>query len=222
MKSIFISRSLSQDSIFFKRFQKSDTTVIDMPLISIVKIPFSYTPQTNWIFFTSKNAIRYFFEQTPNLPAGVKYGVISSSSENTLKAYGKQADFTGEGVDLAKIAKNFREVLQNDSVLFPQAMDSLQTIQKYLAFTNTVYNLYTYKTIIKNDFELPYTDVVIFTSPSNVKAYFSKYRLDSRQLVLAMGTSTKYKLSEYGFRDVLIPEEFSEKGLCELVASHTL
>lgn len=220
MKSIFISRSLTGDSVFYKQFQKTDVTVIDMPLIKLVKIPFSYTPQTDWIFFTSKNAIRYFFDQAPNLPAGVKYGVISSSSETILKEFGKQADFIGEGVDLAKIAKNFREVLQNDSVLFPQAMDSLQTIQKYLAFTNTVYNLYTYKTIIKNDFELPYTDVVIFTSPSNVKAYFSKYKLDSRQLVIAMGTSTKYKLSEYGFRDVLIPEEFSEKGLCDLVVNH--
>ena len=190
-------------------------------MINIVRIPFSHTPQTDWIFFTSKNSINYFFEQQPLPAPGVKYGVISKSSANALITYGKQASFIGEGVDLNKIAKDFRQVLNNDSVLFPQAMDSLQTIQKHLAFTNTTYNLYTYKTILKTDFSLPYTDILIFTSPSNVKAYFSKYKIDGRQLVIAMGTSTKYKLSDYGIKDVLIPQEFSEKGLFDLISAES-
>lgn len=217
MKSIFISRSLETESAFYKAFPKESNMIIDLPLINIVKIPFSYTPQTDWIFFTSKNAIRYFFEQNPSLPDGVKYGVISPSSENTLIAFGKKADFIGNGVDLREIAKSFRIKLGNDSVLFPQAMDSLQTIQKQLAFTNTTYNLYTYKTILKTEFDLPYTDIAIFTSPSNVRAYFSKYKLDPRQIIIAMGTSTKYLLSEYGIKNVLIPNKFSEIGLCEIL-----
>lgn len=220
MKSIFISRRLERESPFFKRFKREGTTVIDLPLINIAKIPFSFTPQTQWIFFSSKNSIKYFFDQNPSLPQNVKYGVIGSSSAMELKKHGREADFAGQGVDLVKIARQFREVLGNDSVLFPQAMDSLQTIQKQLAFTNTIYNLYTYKTILRTDFELPYTDVVVFTSPSNVKAYFSKYTLDSRQTIIAMGASTKYALAERGHRDVLIPNEFSEEGLCNLIANN--
>lgn len=217
MKSIFISRSLDSDSVFFSEFPSDNYTIIDLPLINIVKIPFSYTPQASWIFFTSKNSIKYFFEQNPTLSGDVKYGIISQASEKALNFYGKKASFIGKGIDLAKIAKDFRQILGNESVMFPQAMDSLQTIQKYLAFTNTTYNLYTYKTILKTEFELPYTDIVVFTSPSNVKAYYSKYKLDPRQIVVAIGSSTKFKLSEYGIKDVLTPLEFDESSLCKLI-----
>lgn len=219
MKSIFVSRVLESKVQLKQLLGGDDRIIIDMPLINIVRIPFSHTPQTNWIFFSSKNAIKFFFDQNPLPAPGVKYAVISRSSEIVLNAYGIQASFVGDGVDITKIAKEFRHVLGNDSVLFPQAMDSLQTVQKHLAFTNTTYNLYTYKTILKTDFNLPYTDVLIFTSPSNVKAYFSKYKIDSRQLVIAMGTSTKYKLSDYGIKDVLVPREFSEKGLFDLLST---
>lgn len=213
-KSLFISRDLQADSPFLILQELQNVKIIAEPLIKITQIPFSYTPQTQWIFFTSKNSIIHFFAQNPQVQLGVKYGVISSGSADFLSAnYNVKSDFVGEGVDLVKIAKDFRDVLGDDSVLFPQAMDSLQTIQKQLAFTNTTYNLYTYKTILKTDFDIPYTDIVVFTSPSNVVAYFNKYKIDSRQTVVAMGTSTKYKLSEYGVKNVLLPQEFTELGL---------
>lgn len=168
-------------------------------------------------FFSSRNAIKYFFAQNPDVSNDVNYGVISKSSANELRNFEKEANFIGEGIDLFKISKEFRDVLQNESVLFPQAMDSLQTIQKQLSFTNTVYNIYTYKTILKTDFEIPYTDIVIFTSPSNVKAYFSKYKLDRRQFIIAMGSSTKFTLAGYGIKNVFTPKEFNEKALLELI-----
>jgi len=221
MKSIFITRAVTPESTLPKALAgKFD--LYGLPLIDVVKIPFSYTPQTNWIFFSSKNAIRFFFEQSPVVKPGTKFGVISDSSAQVLAECGINANFIGAGVDLTKIAKNFREVLANESVLFPQAMDSLQTIQKQLAFSNTTFNLYTYKTLLKTNFEVPYTDVVIFTSPSNVRAYFSKYKLDNRQVVIAMGTSTRFILSEYGSKKVILPNEFSEAGLAEVINSSNI
>lgn len=219
-KSLFISRELSQDSIFYKLKEAYNVTIIAMPLIKIVQIPFSFTPKTDWIFFTSKNAINFFFDQNPDISEDTKYGVISDSTNKELLKHDKKVSFTGEGIDLIKIAKDFREVLQNQSILFPQAMDSLQTIQKQLAFTNTTYNIYTYKTIIRSDFDIPYTDIAVFTSPSNVTSYFNKYKLDPRQLVIGMGFSTKQKLTEYGVRNVILPIEFSEQGLHDAIINY--
>jgi hydroxymethylbilane synthase len=216
-KSIFISRKLTNDSPFISLLQIRDCTIIDESLIQITQIRYSYTPQTNWIFFTSKNAIDYFFAQKPNLPEHVKYGVISNASEKHLLTYGINSDYIGKGVNLLNIAKEFREVLKNESVLFPQAIDSYQTIQKQLAFSNTCYNLYVYKTSIRSDFDLPYSDILIFTSPSNVISYYTKYKYDSKQLIIAIGSTTKLKLSEYNITDVLIPDSFDEKGLIELL-----
>lgn len=217
MKSVFITRKLSANSPIYSLSTELNFNLYDLPLINIVKIPFSYTPQTNWIFFSSKNSIRYFFEQNPNIPHNVKCGVVGQGSANELLNYFKSVDFVGKGNDVVKIAKDFREILGNESVLFPQAMDSLQTIQKQIAFTNTVHNLYTYKTINKTIFEVPYADIIIFTSPSNVKTYFTKYKIDERQIIVAMGASTKYALSEYGVRNAIMPEEFTEESISLLI-----
>jgi uroporphyrinogen-III synthase len=221
-KRIFISRTLNSDSPFIELSRNNDIVIIDESLIQITQIRFSYTPQTNWIFFTSKNSIDCFFAQDPNFPETVKYGVISHTSEKHLLMYNKQASFVGCGVDLLKIAKDFRDVLENESVLFPQAIDSYQTIQKQLAFTNTCNNLYVYKTTIKTDFDIPYSDILIFTSPSNVEAYFNKYKIDVRQFVIAMGASTKYKLKEFGVSKVFIPKSFDEQGLLNVLIENSL
>lgn len=216
-KKIFISRKLTSNSPFTNLAKDLDIIILDQSLILIDQIRFTYTPQTNWIFFTSKNAIDHFFAQNPDLPKQVKHGVISDSSANHLLNYNINADFIGQGVNLLTTAKEFREILKNDSVLFPQAIDSYQTIQKQLAFTNTCYNLYVYKTSIRSNFDLPYCDILIFTSPSNVIAYYSKYKSDLRQTVIAIGLSTKHKLNEYNVINVLMPKSFDEQGLINCI-----
>lgn len=215
-KTLFISKKLSDNSVF-RELEKYDVTIIDEPLIKFTQIPFSYTPQSKWIFFSSKNAIDYFFAQRPEIADDTLYGVIGKRSAAHLSTYGKTADFIGEGVDVAQIAKHFREVLKDDSVLFPQAMDSMRSIQKYIAFSNTLFNLYTYKTAIREDFEIPYTNIVIFTSPSNVNAYLTKYKIDERQRVIAMGSATRFRLAEYGIKNVSTPDFFGEEGLIQLL-----
>jgi uroporphyrinogen-III synthase len=217
IKSVFISRKVEENGAFTRLKNDATITLIDESLIEINPVRYSYTPQTKWIFFSSKNSITYFFAQNPILPAKVNYGVVSVVSANYLLTFGKEANFIGQGNNMLQIAKDFKEALKNDTVLFTQAIDSLQTIQKQLSFTNTCYNLYVYKTSIKNDFTIPYTDILIFTSPSNVLSYFNKYKIDSRQLVIAMGDATKYKLTEYGIFNVLVPNSFSENGLYELL-----
>ena len=127
-KSIFISRTLQENSPFNVLKQNAGITLIDESLIQITQIRYSYTPQTKWIFFSSKNAIHYFFAQNPELPTDVAFGVVSNASANYLSSYGKTANFIGQGIDMLKIAKDFKDVLKDDSVLFPQAIDSLQTI----------------------------------------------------------------------------------------------
>ncbi len=215
-KTLFISKKLSDHSVF-RELEKYDVRITDEPLIKFTQIPFSYTPQSKWIFFSSKNAIDYFFVQRPEIAEGTLYGVIGKQSAAHLSTFGKIADFIGEGVDVAQIAKHFREVLKDDSVLFPQAMDSMRSIQKYIAFSNTLFNLYTYKTAIRDDFEIPYTNIIIFTSPSNVNAYLAKYKIDERQQVIAMGSATRFRLSEYGIKNVSTPDFFGEEGLIQLL-----
>lgn len=216
-KSIFISRNLTPISPILIKLNSMGYDVLNESLIKISQIRFTHTPPTQWIFFSSKNAIHFFFAQQPEVTANVKYGVMSAVSAEFLAEFGKKADFIGQGVDVTQIAKDFAEFIKDDTVLFPQAIDSLQTIQRQLSFTNICHNLFVYKTTLRADFEMPKAELLVFTSPSNVQAYFEKYKLLKGQKVVAIGSTTFSRLKDYGIKNIGLPVSFDEKGLLDAI-----
>jgi hydroxymethylbilane synthase len=40
------------------------------------------------VFFSSKNAVEYFFQLSPNFPKKVKFGVMGTGSEDMLRKNG--------------------------------------------------------------------------------------------------------------------------------------
>jgi hydroxymethylbilane synthase len=219
-KNIFISRSLAGHSPL-QQLRLTGHRLHAESLISISQIRFTHTPRTGWIFFSSKNAIRYFFAQNPQVSQGVKYGVMSSSSAQFLQNYGVKPEFTGSGVDVTKIARDFAAFVGNETVLLPQAIDSLQTIQKQLSFSNNCTNLFVYKTKLRTDFSVPHSDILVFTSPSNAKAYFEKYRLLPGQETVAIGSTTAAALRDFGAKQVIMPDAFNEQSLLEVLLGQT-
>jgi hydroxymethylbilane synthase len=215
-KNIFISRPLSELSPL-QQLRLQGHHLHAESLISISQIRFTHTPRTDWIFFSSKNAIPYFFAQNPRVSQGVKYGVMSSSSALFLQNYGIKPEFSGTGVDVTRIARDFAEFVGNETVLLPQAIDSLQSIQKHLSFSNNCTNLFVYKTKLRTDFTLAPADILVFTSPSNVKAYFEKYRLLPGQELVAIGSTTATALRNFGAKKVALPEAFNEQSLLEVL-----
>jgi hydroxymethylbilane synthase len=69
------------------------------------------------------------------------------------------------------------------------------------------------------DFEVTPADVLIFTSPSSVRAYFNKYSVKSNQEVIAMGPSTAEALKNSGIKSPLLPSIPGEIGLVNLLES---
>ena len=215
IKTIFISRNLSPGSVFAARLSQQGYNVTGESLIKISPIRFTHTPPTQWIFFSSKNAIRHFFTQSPAIAPGTKFGIMGKASAECLEGFGYKADFIGEGTDVAKIGHAFSEMIGSESVLFPQAIDSLRSIQKHISFRNITYDLYVYKTSIKADFEVPNADVLVFTSPSNVSAYCSKQQFRAGQRTVAIGKSTLTRLKESGAKNITLAPSFDEEGLAE-------
>lgn len=218
-KTIFISKDLEKESLLLSGLSSSKFDVIHQSLIQISPIRFSYAQKTKWIFFSSKNSIEHFFAQEPLVEKGTKFGVMGKSSAEYLLDFGKKADFIGEGVDTNQIGKKFAEIIQNETVLFPQALGSLQTIQKHLSFGNISSNLFVYKTTLRTDFNIPHCEVLVFTSPSNVSAYFNKYKILPGQKVVAMGSSTLRQLNNHGVKKALMPASFDDKGLLQVILS---
>ncbi|MNL36427.1 uroporphyrinogen-III synthase [compost metagenome] len=137
-------------------------------------------------------------------------------SEDSLRRAGHLADYVGEGGDIEEVAELFAEEVSGKTVLFPRAQDSLLSIQKALKPDTKVVDLPIYETVIEEDIDQTYADVLIFTSPSNVDAYFVDNLLEPGQQVIAIGNSTAKKFDEMGVKYVL-PYSPDEIGLAEAV-----
>lgn len=218
--SVFISRELSEQSYFRKALKKHNINIDARSLIRtvpvITKVDSFIFRHVDWIFFSSKNAVEYFFQLEPVLPKNVKFGVMGSGSEEMLRRKGFFTDYVGAGIDTADVAEEFAALANGTTVLFPGAEYSLKSIQKGLSPETKVIDLPVYETVLEEEIESSGADVLVFTSPSNVDAYFADNLLDPYQKVIAIGRSTGKKFDEMGVKYTL-PFSPDEVGLAEAV-----
>jgi hydroxymethylbilane synthase len=218
--SVFISRELSEQSYFRRALEKLEIKIEARSLIRtvpvITKLDSYILKHVEWIFFSSKNAVEYFFQLDPQLPKGVKFGVMGSGSEEMLRRKGHFTEYVGESNDTAEVATEFAELANGSTVLFPCAENSLKSIQQGLSAETKVIDLPVYETVLEEGVEASGADVLVFTSPSNVEAYFADNLMDPYQRVVAIGKSTGRKFDEMGVKYTL-PYSPDEVGLAEAV-----
>jgi len=219
-QTVFITRELSEQSYFRKALNKHKINIEARSLIRTVPVITKLDPyilkHVDWIFFSSKNAVEYFFHLAPLLPKDVKFGVMGSGSEEMLRKIGHFTDFVGESTDTAEVAAEFAELVKGQTVLFPGAEGSLRSIQHGMPTDTKVIDLPVYETVLEEEVEASGADVLVFTSPSNVDAYFVDNLLDPYQKVVAIGKSTGKKFEEMGVKYAL-PFSPDEVGLAEAV-----
>jgi hydroxymethylbilane synthase len=219
-QSVFITRELSEQSYFRKAVEKNNITIEARSLIRtvpvITKLDSYILRNVDWIFFSSKNAVEYFFKLDPQFSKNVKFGVMGSGSEEMLRRKGYFTNYVGEGVDTADVAAEFAALANGKTVVFPGAEGSMRSIQKGLSADTKIIDLSVYETVLEEDVEPSGADVVVFTSPSNVEAYFAENLLEPNQKVVAIGKSTGSKFDEMGVKYTL-PFSPDEVGLAEAV-----
>ncbi len=219
-QSVFISRDLSEQSYFRKAIEKHGIQIEARSLIRTVPIINKLDPyilrDIDWIFFSSKNAIEYFFQLHPQLPKDVKFGVMGSGSEEMLRLKGYFTSYTGFGIDTVDVAEEFAKLANGLKILFPCAEGSLRSIQHGMSADTKIIDLPVYETVLEEEVEGTGADILVFTSPSNVVAYFAENLLIPGQKVIAIGRSTGRKFDEMG-TSYILPFSPDEVGLAEAV-----
>lgn len=214
---IFISRELKPGSLFRKLLSQDGMVIKDHSLIRFEEIPFSEVPDSNWIFFSSRNAVRYFFNQHQG-SLNRKVGAVGLATAAALDKQGHSPDFIGSGSDTLRIASDFKAIAGDEKVLFPMAEASRRTIQKALKAEQCI-DLVTYRTLEDVAIELQAADVLVFTSPSNVRSYLRQFHIKPTQRVIAIGSTTRNELERNEVKEVSVPKEANELALAELVLS---
>jgi uroporphyrinogen-III synthase len=93
----------------------------------------------------------------------------------------------------------------------------MRSIQLQFSNSNQVIDVPVYETIRTNDFVVPEVDVLVFTSPSNVEAFFEKNKVRPGQKFVAMGDATANALKTFGIKHCAMPVTFDDIGLAQAV-----
>lgn len=213
--SVFITRDLREDDFFFHVLTDNGCDVHGLALIDTKRVIAPKIPNADWIFFSSKQGVRHFLAQTKITP-GVKLAAVGKGTSEELRKHNLRADFIGGSNDTRIIAKQFGAVAGRSTVLFPQAKGSLRTVQEQIPTIKAI-NLTVYETISRPAEDLPVCDVMVFTSPSNVDAFFEKNKISKSQKVVAMGHATGNTLREKGIVSFVTPGSFDDAGLVRAV-----
>ncbi|MBD1392608.1 hydroxymethylbilane synthase [Mucilaginibacter glaciei] len=217
---VFISRDISATSYFRRALEKNKIQIEARSLIRTVPVITKFDSyilrNMDWVFFTSKNAVEYFFKLGPQFPKKVKFGVMGAGSEDMLRRNGHFADFVGESNDTANVAADFAALANGSHILFPGADNPMRSIQHGLSADTKIIDLPVYETVLEEGVEASGAEILVFTSPSNVEAYFADNLLEPQQKVIAIGKSTGKKFDEMGVKYTL-PFSPDEVGLAEAV-----
>ena len=198
-KRVFISREQTTDSVFSRKLSRAGFKVHGELLITITGIPFAEIPHADWIFFYSKNGVKYFFEnplhslpKTGGKPIP-KLATIGPGTADFLEENYGHPHFVGDG-NAKTTAELFLKRAAGKKILFPRARDSRRSVQQWIEGKAVLIDLIVYDNVPKKDFDLPDFDILVFTSPLNAKAYFSKKKWKDGQKVIAIGKTTKEAL----------------------------
>lgn len=214
--SVFISRDLDDKSIFKKLLEENGLQVEGNSLIKTKAIAFKEVPNYERIFFASKNGVQHFFEHYGG-PEIRMADAIGPGTASALKARGIEVRFIGDGPDTALIGTEYSKQIKSDRVLFVTAEQGSRKIQNTLPEGQAL-ALIVYRSIQLDPGRID-AEILVFTSPSNVQAYFKKNELTEGQKVIAIGTTTKETLLELGVGSVAIPWASHELALADAVLS---
>lgn len=220
--SVFITRDLDENSYLGRYLAKHQIQVDARSLIRIYptinKLDSFILKRADWIFFNSKNAIDHFFKLEPLILKKTKIAVLGRGSEDALRKYDRVADFSGDnlGIKTEDIAKEFAKLVDGQTVFIPRAKDSLMSIQNALTPETQVIDMPIYETVLEENVDKTNAEVLIFTSPSNVEAYFQENLIDPGQKIICIGYSTAKVIEAMGLPYTL-PFTPDEIGLSEAI-----
>lgn len=223
--NVFITRAQTPDSEFSRLLREQGWQVSGQSLVTLEALPFDAVPDCEWIFFASKNAIHFFFEQVSKqdipLPA-VQWAALGDATAEALGKYVETIHFKGNGEPehsaMAFQAITFTAPLVR--VLFPAARHSMRSIASYLDNRFQAIHLEVYD---NHPIACPpqrSDEVLVFTSPMNAQTYFSHHLLLPYQKVVAIGPTTAEALRRLGVVDVRTAAAPSERSMAKKVMSY--
>ncbi len=186
----FISSEISQ--AWQDRFAEKK---IDLHAESLIQLEFcgpKDLPKSDWIFVSSKNAAQFLWEHYHDDLKGRKLAAVGKKTEEKLKSFGLKCDFVGNLSDTGAVGKEFKSMLGDQHCLFPTSNKTTGKVYSELK-PDQFERLELYRTHEINKNLGPF-DLLMFTSPANVKSFLNNNKISENAIVWAIGPSTAESL----------------------------
>jgi len=219
----FISRALLPDSDFRSVLRAHGWGVFGQSFVMLSAMPFEKIPDSDWLFFSSQNAVRFFFQNVERQKLAVpdvQWAALGVSTARVLEGFTGRVDFvgTGEPKGTSQLFRRHCARLKSvGPVVFPAARRSRQSVMMLLQldFQCAHFEIYDNQPV-PNPLQRS-ENVLAFTSPMNADAYFSHHALLPGQRVVAIGGTTDRMLQQLAIAESAIAAEPTERGLAEAV-----
>ena len=195
---LLISKSITEIDSLQKFCQEKEIELIAHSFLQFESIPFTVDFNYKAIFFGSPRAVDFFLKQEIVDPS-VFIGCVGEITAQSLIEKGYTPNFIGKSSgDTSKIAIEFKELVGNKIVLFPQSSISNRSIPSVFPAEQikeiSIYKTATYSKKISN------CDYYVFTSPSNVDGFLIENQFPSTAKIIAWGKTTEKYLIEKGMK----------------------
>lgn len=237
-KKVLVTREASQAKLFSNQLHECGASVVEVPLLKIAcrtdfieKLP-QPLEKFQWVFFTSVNGVRCFFEIVINKNwdlSNVKFAVVGHKTGEVLNQYGYQAEIIPSKYDGKTMVKEFLENYHNiGQVLLVQGSRSRDVIERGFEEAGVPYHtIVVYETVYNGEISehlqqvLNTTkfDFITFTSPSTVEAFvkFSNREISNDTLIVCIGTTTEERARQLGFNNVISSDLFTIEGMIQVM-----
>jgi uroporphyrinogen III methyltransferase / synthase len=249
-KRIAVTRTREQASELIGRLQELGADCIEFPTIRLappsdwqeLDQALSRLSQFNWIFFTSPNGVRFFFDRLAHQRRdlrelkGIKIAVIGPATARELGTYHLLPDLIPEKYQAEDLLEALSQIpLEGQRILIPRAEQARQILPTGLKNLGAeVAVAAAYRTLpaqeekkeLADQLQRGEVDVITFTSSSTV-VYF--LNLFSRQEILTwlkdvviacIGPITAKTVRDNGLPVTVVAEEYTIPGLVEAIEKY--
>jgi hydroxymethylbilane synthase len=189
---VYVSKNLPEEHVVQRYCKSRGSTISARSQIEIEFISTEF-PLTDWVFFSSANCVRAYFRNM-GVNHSTRYAAMGGATAEVLNEFGT-CDFVGNGPP-NEVGEQFKKIVGIDTVCFPCSNKSLRTVENILP-KNQVSSVTAYLTH-EAAVAVEESDYYLFTSPSNVSAFLQINELPEGATVIAIGPSTKARLTQLG------------------------
>jgi len=203
-KSVFISRTIHSDEYLYRILHSNGYSIQGQSCIDFAPVHFdtSEIAEGDILFFSSKNGFHYFESslEDKSFLHRCRLAAINTGTALYIRSRGYLTAFEGKDSHTEKIGEDlmrfYAATASSSRIWFLGARHSLRSIQHHIPEA-IVGDIVVYENRPSTHIAKSNADIMVFTSPMNVRAYTALYTFEAYQKLIAIGGSTAATLESF-------------------------